>query len=89
LGADNEVSEGEVERVFTHYSSEVAIQLLYDARKAAAAVVKQLPAPAHCWSVPARRRMFLLFCDIASLIMVVPELQESAELVWVSESKGE
>lgn len=58
----------------THYSGEVTIQLLNDRRKAAAAVVEQLPAPAHCRSIPTCGSMFLLFCDIACCVVVIPEL---------------
>lgn len=73
----------------THHSGEVAIELLYDGRKAPACKIKQLPTPAHRRSVPAGGRVFLLFCDIALWFIIVPELQEDAKLIWVSEGEGE
>ena len=33
--------------------------------------------------------MFLFACDVAFWFIVVPELQEDAKLVWVSEGEGE
>jgi len=33
--------------------------------------------------------MLFAFCDIAFWFVVIPELEENAELVWVSEGKRE
>jgi hypothetical protein len=33
--------------------------------------------------------MFLFACDVAFWFIVVPELQEDAKLVWVSEGEGD
>jgi hypothetical protein len=74
---------------WTHDSGEVTVQLFDDTSKTATGVVEQFPAPAHCGSVPTRSRMFLLFCDIASCFVIIPELQENAEIIRVSEGQSE
>ena len=73
----------------THDSGEVTIELLYDGCKAPACTIEEIPTSAHCRSIPTRGGVFLFSCDIAFWFIVVPELQENAKLVWVSEGEGE
>jgi hypothetical protein len=73
----------------THDAGEVAIELFYDGRKAPAGKIEQVPTPAHCRSIPTRGGVLLFACDVAFWLIVVPELQEDAKLVWVGEGEGE